>query len=141
MTITLILPRKQIPTLARMIGGRCSVVEELLNELNRLGVVLVASGGDRLRFRPRAAVTPGLVNRLKERKAEILTFMANTWPEAEPWPESCPECGGLELWETPTGKWRCMKCDPPRKAQRLLERTERIRRRHVGRPGLKRSLQ
>ncbi len=52
------------------------------------------------------------------------------WPaEAEPWPEPCPKCGTLELWQTMTGRWRCMKCDPPLKAIKALKRVERTRRR------------
>ena len=60
----------------------------------------------------------------------VLAIMANPWPEAEPWPEPCPVCGTLEMWQNMTGRWRCMKCDPPRKAIRLLERTKRIQRRY-----------
>ena len=102
------------------------MVEELLDELARLGVMVVASG-DRLKFYPRKAVSPELVERLKEHKAEVLVVMAEPWPEAEPEPEPCGKCGGLELWETPMGNWRCMKCDPPERARRLLEKAERLR--------------
>ena len=48
----------------------------------------------------------------------------------------CPECGSLELWQSAagdlfgltSGRWRCMKCDPPTTAWRLAEAVERIRR-------------
>ena len=49
----------------------------------------------------------------------------------------CPKCGTLELWQSAagdifgltSGRWRCMKCDPPTAARRLAEAAERIRRR------------
>lgn len=49
----------------------------------------------------------------------------------------CPECGGLQLWQSAAGdlfgltpgRWRCMKCDPPTVARRLAEAAERICRR------------
>ena len=56
----------------------------------------------------------------------------NPWPQAEPWPDPCERCGSLELWQNYLGDWRCTKCDPPDKARRLLEKTERIRRRQNG---------
>ena len=52
------------------------------------------------------------------------------WPEAEPWPDPCQQCGTLELWENPLGRWRCMKCDPPDRARRLLDKVERLRKRY-----------
>jgi hypothetical protein len=41
----------------------------------------------------------------------------------------CPKCGSLELWESMAGCWRCMLCDPPTAALRLLERVETVRER------------
>ena len=104
------------------------MVEELLAELARLGVVLVANG-DRLRYYPRKAVAPELFERLKSCKAEVLEILSDPWPEdeVEPWPEPCPKCGTLELWQTMTGRWRCMKCNPPLKAIKALKRVERTR--------------
>ena len=100
---------------------------ELLNELTRRGVVLVVTG-DRLRFYPRTAMTPELVGRLREHKAEVLEILSEPWPEVDgDAPDPCPQCGSLELWETMSGRWRCMKCDPPERAIRLLEKVERIR--------------
>ena len=43
--------------------------------------------------------------------------------------ESCPECGRLLFWWNPLGSRRCMGCDPPMTAIRLLEKAERLRRR------------
>ena len=50
-------------------------------------------------------------------------------------PDPCPDCGGLELWESVAGdlfgrtpgNWRCLRCDPPTKAQRLRERAARLK--------------
>ena len=44
-------------------------------------------------------------------------------------PSPCPRCGLLEMWQTAAGTWRCLRCDPPKAAIRLLERVQRIRRR------------
>jgi hypothetical protein len=32
---------------------------------------------------------------------------------------ACPKCGSLELWQTLTGNWRCLHCDPPTTSRRL----------------------
>ena len=48
---------------------------EILNELQRRGVELRAEG-DRLRFRPKEAVTPDLIKILKQHKAEIIAAVA-----------------------------------------------------------------
>ena len=53
----------------------------------------------------------------------------------------CPKCGTLELWQSVAGdlfglapgRWRCVKCDPPTTARRLVEAKKRIRRRMNGR--------
>lgn len=53
----------------------------------------------------------------------------------------CKYCGSLELWQsvcgdlygkTP-GRWRCVCCDPPTAARRLMQFAERIRRRTTSR--------
>jgi hypothetical protein len=41
----------------------------------------------------------------------------------------CPRCGLLELWQTLAGDWRCLRCDPPTTAIRVLEHVQRIRQR------------
>lgn len=132
---------------------------DLLTYLTRLGIEMVAHG-DRLRYRPRSALTPDLAERLRAHKAEVLAILRPaegpggataaqavdhpervvSRPEATPevmrWedcidpPEPCPRCGGLILWWNAFGDRRCLTCDPPLKAIRALERVERIRRRH-----------
>ena len=102
------------------------MITELLDDLVDAGVVLVADGG-RLRFHPKAKMTPELLGRLRERKAEILEIMANPWPAAEPEPAPCGNCNGWELWENPLGRWRCCRCDPPTRAERWLKKAEKIR--------------
>jgi hypothetical protein len=58
-------------------------VEMLLAELTRRDVELRADG-DRVRFRPLAAVTPDLAERLRQYKAEVLAVLrAATGPAAE----------------------------------------------------------
>ncbi len=52
---------------------------------------------------------------------------------------SCESCGGLELWQSLTGNWRCLKCDPPTKAQRMYEKAEQLRKRY-GLPGQRKNL-
>lgn len=46
-------------------------------------------------------------------------------------PPPCPKCGSLELWQTVTGIWRCLACDPPNMAtaQRITRLAARYRRR------------
>jgi hypothetical protein len=41
-------------------------------------------------------------------------------------PGLCPKCNGLELWQNILGNWRCMKCEPPATAMRLLKRLDKI---------------
>jgi hypothetical protein len=43
--------------------------------------------------------------------------------------DPCLQCRSLELWQSVTGLWRCLRCDPPTAARRLAEAAERIRRR------------
>jgi hypothetical protein len=42
-------------------------------------------------------------------------------------PNPCPECGSLELWQSPAGDWRCLRCDPPTKSRQLRELAARLR--------------
>ncbi len=45
----------------------------------------------------------------------------------------CVQCGGLELWQSVAGDWRCLRCDPPMAARRLAYAAERIRKRNAHR--------
>jgi TubC N-terminal docking domain len=54
---------------------------ELLADLDRLGIRLEADG-DRLRYHPRSALTPELLDRLKAGKADVLAILRPA-PEVE----------------------------------------------------------
>ena len=129
---------------------------DLLSDLDRAGVQELIPDGDRLRYRPRSAVTPDLAERLRTHKADLLAVLRPPAeapdvatsapgvdePDLEPirWedplepPEPCPGCGGLVFWWSPSEDRRCMRCEPPTTAIRLLERAHAIRRRQ-GIPG------
>ena len=47
---------------------------ELIDDLARLGITIEAHA-DRLRYSPRSAVTPDLLGRLKDHKAELLAIL------------------------------------------------------------------
>lgn len=68
---------------------------EILTELHRRGVELSAAG-DRLRFRPKDAVPPNIMEGLKRRKAEILSILqfrqSGTGFGLCPGPEKCAGC-------------------------------------------------
>jgi hypothetical protein len=51
------------------------------------------------------------------------------WEDCIAPPDPCPGCGGIMFWWNALGDRRCLRCDPPKAAIRLLEKTERIRRR------------
>lgn len=53
-----------------------SDVYALLNELNQRGIELRADG-DRLQYRPRAALTPDLILRVKEQKPALLSLLTD----------------------------------------------------------------
>ena len=131
-----------------------NAVADLLAHLSRLGVELVPRG-DRLRYRPRSAVTPDLVERLRTHKTQLLAILRHAegpggatvgprageservigrpepvrWEDAIDPPDPGPACGGLLSWRNALGNRRCLTCNPPRKAIKALERVERIRRR------------
>ena len=52
-------------------------VTQIIDDLHRRGVELQATG-DKLRFRPKAAVPPDLLERMRENKAEIITALEIT---------------------------------------------------------------
>lgn len=116
----------------------------LMEDLALLGIRLKARG-DRLRYSPRSAMTPDLAQRMKDHKGELLkilrpeTDLFGDWIKVnEPdgrisWnnpayiqeglevidpPDPCPECGRLELWQSSSHHWRCLKCDPPHSLNR-----------------------
>ena len=80
----------------------------ILGELQRLGVSLEVVG-DRLRYRPREAVTPDLVEALRKQKGELLKVltMPATGHGLCPGPEYCSGCysvgmvDGRERWIHP----------------------------------------
>jgi len=120
--------------------------------------LVAAGDGELTIDAPQDALTSDLTGRLKAHKAELLAILrlvvapdgattapaageaepAESRPEAAPeairWedslnpPDPCPECGTLELWQTLAGNWRCLRCDPPIRARRLVELAGRIRR-------------
>jgi len=128
------------------------LLADLLLDLERAGVQELIPDGDRLRYRPRSALTPDLADRLKTHKPDLLAVLqpAETpgvavstpaagiraeaavrpirWEDCIDPSEPCPNCGGLMFWWNPLGNRRCLTCDPPTAALRMLERAERIRR-------------
>jgi hypothetical protein len=129
---------------------------DLLIDLDRAGVQELVAADGRLLYRPRSAVTPDLAERLRTHKAALLAALGPAAPADGPvhedaaggfaeddsdpapigWdsaidpPEPCGKCGGLVFWWSIRGDRRCVACDPPLAAVRLLERAETIRRRH-----------
>ena len=76
---------------------------EIIRDLQSRGVELRAEG-DRLRFRPKEAVTPDLIKILKQHKAEIIAAVAGDKLSGFglcPGPEQCggsyPVSGGLRI--------------------------------------------
>ena len=45
-------------------------------------------------------------------------------------PDPCPKCNSLELWQNVLGDWKCMICNPPTTALRLLKLVNKIRRKN-----------
>ena len=126
-------------------------IEKLLADCESQGIRLLLDGNDGLTIdAPQDALTPGLLERLKTNKRELLVILRAKAEatfelvevESEPygpdgWPldsidlgelEPCSNCGTLELWQTVVGNWRCMRCDPPTTSRRLSEFVERRRR-------------
>ena len=106
-----------------------SPVLDLLEELAHVGIEIVADG-DRLRYRPRSALTPDLTKRVKAYKMDLLAILRLNSSDDAVDTESCEKCKRLMFWWNPLGDRRCIMCDPPTTAIRLLENTQRIRRRH-----------
>ena len=70
-------------------------LSEVLSALSRLGAHLEVAG-DKLRFRPKGAVPPELVEVMRQRKAEILTALQSEHPAIGhglcPGPDKCKGC-------------------------------------------------
>jgi TubC N-terminal docking domain len=77
-------------------------VWELLSETRRLAIVLHMEG-NQLRVRaPKGALTPGLLEAIAARKAELLRLLASGRlkepPPADEIGAPCPDCGATEKW-------------------------------------------
>lgn len=119
----------------------------LLDELRGLGIELQAHG-DRLRFRPRSAVTDELLARLQAHKGELLEMLHGGNGYTTPAisdnrhgsvvgealdiidiPDPCPDCGGIEVWQDLAGGWHCERCKPRRQGDRLRRLAPELRER------------
>jgi len=118
---------------------------ELIADCEAIGVQLSPTDSDGLTIdAPVATLTPALVMRLKNHKAELLEIISAPQPseakeqadkevESFQWetaidpPAPCPECAGLELWQSMADNWRCLRCDPPTKARRLRKLAARLK--------------
>ena len=107
---------------------------DLLTDLARRGIRLEAHGG-RLRYSPRSAVTPELMEGMRNHKPELLTLVAyDRWQlyESSAWddlPEPLEphgECSGLNCWWDATGQQHCADCDPPTASRRWLREREKL---------------
>jgi hypothetical protein len=102
-----------------MDAATIEVLADLIVDLDRAGVQELVAEGDTLRFRPRSALTPDLVQRLRAHKAELLaalkppTGRADTATPRHPQPDR--HGGGAGRAEAP---------DRP---QRLVDRRSTIR--------------
>lgn len=52
---------------------------------------------------------------------------AEDWTDATPYCSTCRSCAG---WVSMADRWHCLRCSPPRRAERLLDRREEILRRY-----------
>lgn len=96
---------------------------QLLEDLRRRGVTLIADG-DRLRFRPREAVSPELRTLLAEHKAELLTFLKeNPVSPSTPIPALRQ---ALREWYALTAKGADGDPPTPEEAQALLSEIRRL---------------
>ena len=76
------------------------MVAELLNELQTKGITLTVDG-DKLHYKgPRGALTPELIEGLRERKAEIISLMQCGWCKV-------PLAGPVNSW------WRVLLASGP----------------------------
>jgi hypothetical protein len=125
---------------------------DLLAELQGLGIEVQAHG-EALRFHPRDKVTPDLLARLKDSKADLLRLLAQPSDslvkrrggllvdtaadlddsETIDPPPPCPRCGGLMFWWGLLGGRHCMTCDARAlaRSRRWAGRVEKLKQRYV----------
>ena len=82
------------------------IATQILADLAHLGIRIEARG-DRLRYWPRSAMTPDLVEQMKAHKTELLAALR---PENAAIALLCPWCKGPDLADAETGL-RCVACD------------------------------
>ncbi len=99
---------------------------ELIQRASAAGLTLKAVG-DRLIVHGPTTAEP-LVRELLDHKVEVLAALHDR--SELPAPTACARCGSLEVWWNGLGTLRCMWCEPPTAAFRLLVRTHEIRSRH-----------
>jgi hypothetical protein len=93
-----------------------SVAAEILEELSRRGVTVLADG-ETIRLKPRAPVDDGLLARVKAHKPEILAVLS-----------SRPACCSSTCYEIEPGRWihhpwhGCTTPMPPAEVQLTAER-------------------
>lgn len=83
-------------------------VAELLADLDRLGIRLDADG-DRLRYHPRSAATPDLLDRLRTHKAALLAILRRTPDDGPVLPVAAAEAAALPtvaVCRCGSTKWR-----------------------------------
>ena len=88
--------------------------ELLLTEFSHAGIQLLPRD-ERVLCRPKSALTPDLMERLRTHKREVLEILrAQTvsWEDCIE-PDPCPGCGAIMCWWNALGDQRCMACDPP----------------------------
>ncbi len=114
------------------------MIAVLMADLDQAGIVIRAHGG-RLRYSPRSAVTPCMLNRMKIHKRELLEILLgedkepvatpggdDVWVDFDSLPglytiKPCPRCDSLAKWWDLTGGEHCQMCDPPTEARQLRE--------------------
>lgn len=112
-------------------------ISDLLADLAARGISIVQVDG-KLKYKPADAMTPQLRRRILAAMAAV--GCPNQEPEPEPVvleeidpPPPCPRCGSLDLWESPDRisvsgfRWRCRRCDPPRRTEAWARKAARLR--------------
>ena len=81
---------------------------DLMADLTRLGID-VGAEGDRIWYRPRSAVKPDLIDRMREHKAELLVMLRPNAQRVQPATVRCPWCSGAALVDA-DGGLACKAC-------------------------------